>query len=415
MVHVDVKCGFVFLLLLITKITVAFRSASECRGRHGWRGCRKVQARPINDGDVSEATDAAIRPLVAPWLIKSIVCRTTSGSAKIMHSWLSIMLAVSTWQLAVVPPVAASTATSPLSSLPALAIILPGFLLQPGQYESYADALRKADIPTWIQSDDATDTANDNTAAALHRDAAAVLARNTKHASAVLIGHSRGGAVAAIAATALNGMKTPPLLVLLDPVDTTPPTALPLISTPTSTTRPPPVLVVSLPYGGYSSFYKTYYESACAPVLRNGDSFALALSQRSPSQRVLQVVLLSISYHERVLSFGLKYLQCLDARSLLVVSTCFSSLSQMCLVCVDLPDAGHTQLLDDRPDSAAASVCAANGAVRDADVRSFLQEVIVRWVTTQRGGSPVDAADLEAFVQEMTRLHPQVHLTYRIW
>jgi pimeloyl-ACP methyl ester carboxylesterase len=165
-------------------------------------------------------------------------------------------------------------------------------LLQPRQYESYADALRKADIATWIQTGDDTDTANDNTAAALHRDAAAVLARNAKHASVVLIGHSRGGAVAAIAATDQNGMKsmkTPPLLVLLDPVDTTPPTALPLISAPTSATHPPPVLVVSLPYGGYSSFYKTYYASACAPALRNGDSFAEALSQRSPAQRVLQV------------------------------------------------------------------------------------------------------------------------------
>ena len=76
---------------------------------------------------------------------------------------------------------------------------------------------------------------------------------------------------------------------------------------------------------------------------------------------------------------------------------------------------GHTQLLDDRPASAAASVCAANSAVRDEDVRALLQDVIVRWVNAQTTGDLVSTAQLDAFVQEMTRLHPQIHLNYRVW
>ena len=80
-----------------------------------------------------------------------------------------------------------------------------------------------------------------------------------------------------------------------------------------------------------------------------------------------------------------------------------------------LPDVGHTQLLDDRPASAAASVCAANSAVRDEDVRAVLQDVIIRWVRGLSEGGLVSAADLEAFVQEIIRLHPQVHLDYRLW
>ena len=85
-----------------------------------------------------------------------------------------------------------------------------------------------------------------------------------------------------------------------------------------------------------------------------------------------------------------------------------------------LPQVGHTQLLDDRQDSPAAAVCAANAAVRDDDVRSLVQDVIVRWVTflkegASRGGGWLTTSDLEEFVEEMSRAHPQLHVKYRIW
>ena len=286
------------LLLLVTNITLAFRGLyvrsfywNDSRSR------QQVLARTNNDDDTTGSTDTN-----AESVERTLFISTSCSSTYRRHCWESIVAAVLAWQWAVAPPAWASTVSSvSSSSLPTLAIISPGYLIQPRQYESYAEALRKADVATLIQSGNEADSANDNTAAALYRDAVAVVGQNAKHVPVVLIGHSRGGAVAAIAAMSLNNEETPPLLVLLDPVDTMPPTALLAISsttttpttTPTATTatttQSAPVLIVSLPYGGYSSFYKTYYESACAPAQRNGDAFAEALSLRSPSQRVLQV------------------------------------------------------------------------------------------------------------------------------
>ena len=281
-----IKCGVFFWLLFSTNTVVAYRGEINFRRCTFAKGDRKVRVH----GYMLRSRDVTLSRMTLRGMGDNILHRCSGKGARLIHSFVLIAVAVSTSLLGPVLPGQAATALP----LPALAIISPGYLLQPRQYESYVEALRKASIPTIVQTGSEIDRANDNTAAALHRDATAVVERNPQHVPVVLIGHSRGGAVAAIAATEMNGMKRPPMLVLLDPVDTSPPTALSLIATPP--TAPPtaqaltPVLIVSMPYGGYSSFYRTYYESACAPAQRNGEAFAAALAQRyAPRQRVLQV------------------------------------------------------------------------------------------------------------------------------
>ena len=85
----------------------------------------------------------------------------------------------------------------------------------------------------------------------------------------ILMGHSRGGALAA-----LSAMKEPSrvtAVVLLDPVDDNSMTLWNSLSTRRCEGNPlPPFFIVSTPYGGRSSYYKkAIFTSACAPEGRN--------------------------------------------------------------------------------------------------------------------------------------------------
>ena len=139
-----------------------------------------------------------------------------------------------------------------------------GFGITTTHYQSYAHLLSEAGIPTLLVGD--VDE-SDDTALSMRRDAASLLAQDTTKPAGVdthllLVGHSRGGAVAALAAT----QRETDALVLLDPVDTSDGLVLAAIAGGTKMQPPRHVLIVSTPYGGLSSYYRVRYESACAPT-----------------------------------------------------------------------------------------------------------------------------------------------------
>lgn len=97
------------------------------------------------------------------------------------------------------------------------------------------------------------------------------------------------------------------------------------------------------------------YESACAPLERNGDTFykvfngeEMKTSKPSPFSNT------SIRSDQM---FSSKVLH------------------------VKLPDIGHTQLLDNRRGSPIASVCVGNEKISDKDVRGFLSDLIRLWLS----------------------------------
>ena len=188
------------------------------------------------------------------------------------------------WQRRLATAAAAFTLIAPPSchaAAPLVGVIAPGFQLRLDQYTSYATALAREGVVVVQAPADAAGTVG--------KDAAIVLDALGKHSAAVqlLVGHSRGGAVMALAA-AVEAAATDapsPYLALLDPVDMADGSVLRALASIRQNNVPARVLVVSLPYGGYSAYYKTAYESACAPAGRNGEAFytayASALSPRS--------------------------------------------------------------------------------------------------------------------------------------
>lgn len=124
-----------------------------------------------------------------------------------------------------------------------------------------------------------------------------------------LVGHSRGGAVATLAALATTETrKRVSGLILVDPVDDelrTVQTALLLAES--NYTLEFPILVISTPFAGMmSSFYKTPYKSVCAPDGRGPNSFYSALKPRARAS--LTLVTLPSLGHLSLLSSGIESL-----------------------------------------------------------------------------------------------------------
>lgn len=143
-----------------------------------------------------------------------------------------------------------------------------GFRITTTHYQSYANLLSHAGIPTLLVGDLEE---SDDTVESIQRDAASLLthaatkpAGKDHHHHLLLVGHSRGAAVAALAATHLETEA----LVLLDPVDTSNKFVTAAILNNNQSPPPRNVLIVSTPYGGISSYYRVRYESACAPIGR---------------------------------------------------------------------------------------------------------------------------------------------------
>lgn len=148
--------------------------------------------------------------------------------------------------------------------------------------------------------------------------------RKSNSKDIVLIGHSRGGAVASAAAAKLSGCKA---LILLDPVDDSTLTAINILS---STSIFCPTLIFSTPFGGRSKYYKTEYSSACAPPERSSVPFFDALR-----------------FSSRVL--------------------------------LTIPDIGHLQLIDHTESFSFGNVCAVGPLELETRAKNFCDRAIIFW------------------------------------
>ena len=197
------------------------------------------------------------------------------------------LAAISTAAFAVLAPFPCwSSPSAAAVAVNVVGTIEPGYQLPPEQYASYATLLARQDID--VVPTPTTDGASIEEDANAAKNA---LGRGGRTTVKLLVGHSRGGAVAALAAaaaaTAAAADAPAPFLALLDPVDTADGATLRALES--ARRGPARVLLVSLPYGGYSAYYKTEYESACAPAGRNGEAFYRAYAAALPPNHVLHV------------------------------------------------------------------------------------------------------------------------------
>lgn len=91
----------------------------------------------------------------------------------------------------------------------------------------------------------------------------------------IIFSHSRGGSVSLsslLLAKKLN-KDIQKLLILLDPVDDSNNNAMKILKEYPNDKNDIKILLIKLPYAGYSKFYKKSFESSCAPIGRNADTF----------------------------------------------------------------------------------------------------------------------------------------------
>jgi pimeloyl-ACP methyl ester carboxylesterase len=152
-------------------------------------------------------------------------------------------------------------------------VVCGGFRIPARHYSSIVDSFVAAGYssPVVIEQVDDGET--------LGESAQRALSSMVGKGAVILIGHSRGGAVALRIAFALQERAIS--VILLDPVDDRESSTINLAVASPSLFLPPRVLVISTPYAGASAFYHETYQSACAPAGRNGDSFAAALGDRA--------------------------------------------------------------------------------------------------------------------------------------
>ena len=218
-----------------------------------------------------------------------------------------------------------------------------GFQIPAKHYRSYADGLMRF-LPSssvqFVQDENAIDGSE------TIEQSAAKLSRQMQLAAAetrdvVLIGHSRGGAVAAfaVATTHLASPSKISALVLLDPVDDTEKHTIEALTS--SSTVFPPTLIISTPFGGSSRYYKSaVFDSICSPPDRGPEIFYTALRNNRQENPV-------------------RYLE-------------FKSI-------------GHLELLDERDDLVFASVCALGAnAAEETDSRARQIQAMVELVLSSK-------------------------------
>ena len=313
----------------------------------------------------------------------------------------------------------------------AIGILSTGYKLEAEQYQNIASSLSPTLKLTVLASDDDADSSYES----LVRDADRVLntakSLRTKEKKAggeiplVLMGHSRGGCVVTLAAAVYlkaaiarskndkaykleNSFPPEVLLILLDPVDTTDKIALHAIRDCLRATQtvplqgkqsavakqipsawPWPVLIVSTPFGGSSSYYKVPYESACAPVSRNGDAFMMGFIGQNVDQKDQRESPTAVERESQPtgeLIIPLTASLAIEAnvkRGPSRVEKCSSRAGEWStrILHVTLPEVGHTQLLDNRKVSTIGSVCAGNEKISDSDVRSMMILLINTWIS----------------------------------
>lgn len=279
----------------------------------------------------------------------------------------------------------------------------------------------------------------------------------------LLMGHSRGGAVATLAATmhlnavvrntkvgaaksvteSLISNPAKALLVLLDPVDSPKASALQAVmsslqviqnrdrsqfakslqkpdnsGTDTITISdqtkgfahtiwPWPVLIISTPFGGSSKYYRVPYESACAPVSRNGDAFAKAFICSSVNQGF--PLSTDSSTSQSILPPSVIYE---NKESDEKCSVGDEEVPRRRVLHVKLPDVGHTQMLRSRKKSTFGSVCASNELIPDSTVQEFVSCITRLWVNmsinTQTSDENQYQVEIKGIKNGISRIFPSL-------
>lgn len=353
-----------------------------------------------------------------------------------------------------------------------ICIFSPGYKIELEQYRNIAYKEFPYTRSTILATADDGDSSN----LSLNRDAEAVISevkrlaivghttkeRDNLGFPLLLMGHSRGGAVATLAATmhlnavvrntkvgaaksvteSLISNPAKSLLVLLDPVDSPNNSALQAVisslqviqnrdrsqfakslqkpnnsETDTITISdqtkgfahtvwPWPVLIISTPFGGSSKYYRVPYESACAPVSRNGDAFAKAfictsvkqgipLSTDSSSQSILPP---SVIFENREA----------DEKD----SVGDEVVPKGRVLHVKLPDVGHTQMLRSRYKSTFGSVCVSNEKIPDSTVQEFVSCITRLWVNmsinTQTSDENQYQVEIKGIKNGISRIFPSL-------
>jgi pimeloyl-ACP methyl ester carboxylesterase len=359
---------------------MSFRHHAICSLRSVWFGMVLTVISALNEGrHIQTPGLSTLSPL-------SAAAKARMARYHGVHDGLRLTLTSMSIALCLKLPEKSGATDVYTSSYSPVSVFSPGYKIEVQQYKKILDQIYPNSKPTVLAAaDDA-----DSTIESLKHDAQSVLNEASRlfvasnkgqnHLSSmILMGHSRGGAVAALAAATLLNSTTgnerrdavlsniehitvlPPkvLLVLLDPVDSSERVVLNSLResiTRSNSAWPWPVLVISTPFGGSSAYYKVPYESACAPATRNGDTFSEILTSYKPSSRITQdPSLRKASAH----ASGRKASHVLQVRMI---------------------DVGHTQLLANRKASTYGSVCAANSKIPDEVVQGFISTLTKEWI-----------------------------------
>ena len=223
-------------------------------------------------------------------------------------------------------PVVASSSSASMQNT--RIIFATGFQIPQRHYQSYAkDLASNSMLPFFVPDTSPTDGSEslDDSAEKLIGQISKLQRENTKSRtdSTILIGHSRGGAVAVVAASKAKIVVK--ALILIDPVDDKQGSAVHAIL---SNLKPIPTLILSTPFGGYSSYYRKSFASVCAPPVRGPEAFLIAFNTRNQQ---LGNSVNSLSYEKPEILF------------------------------LEYENIGHLELLDDLKGLSFGSVCAAKG------------------------------------------------------
>eukprot|EP01038_Epipyxis_sp_PR26KG_P005940 gene5940-8188_t len=248
-------------------------------------------------------------------------------------------------------------------------LMISGYLIPLGYYLHIMNALNSSISSTFatkfllfddqeltsIHASTINDTSNtDSNEGELNKSAEiikSVVLKEVKEGDVVCVmGHSKGGAVAALVGVKLQAFFVNTLLILLDPVDLVDLQAIRSIDK-IKLMKPLNSLIISTPFGGYSKYYHSNYESACAPPQRGATIFYDKLRNLNNDLLKSSISLAESSVHNISLYTKL----------------------------VTFPQVGHFQFLRNRNNLTFSSVCA-EGEIKDSSFLKFLFPLMSEWI-----------------------------------